>query len=376
MAGQIIQRGVDRWLVRVALGRDASGKRIHHNRTVRGTRKDARRYLNKILREIDTGTFVELSDRPLADFIAEWLANVVRPRVRARTLADYTSLAKRHIAPALGQQKLGRLSPLEIQRLYTDLQERGLSARTVRYVHSVLHGSLEQAVKWNLLAKNPAKLVSLPRNEHREMRSLSVPEATRFLAAANSTRWQALWLLLLTTALRPGEALGLKWADLDGERMRIQRSLVRTSGCDWQLAEPKTSRSRRVVTIPATALSALLSHRARQAEERLLCGPDWCNLDLVFCTRSGNPLDYRTVVRRHFSPLLVEAKLGALRPYDLRHSCATLLLAAGENIKVVSERLGHASATLTLDTYSHVLPDMQQRAAQRMEDLLFGKGVA
>jgi integrase len=372
VAGFIVKRGARTWLVRIPLGRDASGKRVFHNETVRGNKKDAQRYLTLKQRELDTGTFVEASQQTFGSFVRQWLETSAKPRVRERTFADYESLATRYLLPALAHRKLSNITAAEIQSIYADMQRRGLSARTVRYAHSVLHGTLEQAVKWQMLARNVAKLVDLPRQERREMRALTPDEAGRLLAAAHGTRHQALWTVLLTSGLRPGEALALKWSDLDGDRVRVQRALVRQDGKRWQLVEPKTPRARRVVSLPASTLRVLQAHRARQLEDRLKAGAKWADNGLVFATRSGEPLDYRVVVRRHFKSLLKTAGLPAMRPYDLRHSCATLLLAAGENVKVVSERLGHASAALTLDVYSHVLPDMQQRAAERLESLLFG----
>jgi integrase len=252
------------------------------------------------------------------------------------------------------------------------MTERKLSARTVRYTHSVLRSALEQAVKWGLLSRNPTKHVDLPRMERRELSVLSVEELGRFLEAAREDRWYALWELLAATGMRPAEALGLKWADIEGHRIRIQRSLVRHSDGRWTLKEPKTSRARRTVTIPKTVEQTLQRHRKEQVEQRLQAGPEYQDHGFVFAVSNGSPLDWKVVVQRHFKPIRKRAGLPGLRPYDLRHTCATLLLGSGENVKVVSERLGHASAALTLDVYSHVLPDMQQRAAERLEGLLFG----
>ena len=371
MPGQLIARGESTWLVRIPRGRDSTGKRLYHNKTIRGTKKDAERYRTKVLRDMDTDTFVETSERAFGEYLTDWLETSVKPRVRERTCSDYKSLADRYLRPPLGHRKLAQITAPEIQAVYAAMQARGLSPRTVRYAHSVIHSALEQAVKWRLLARNPAKLVDLPRTERREMRSLTAEEASHLLATARGTRWEALWTLLLTSGLRPGEALALRWSDLDGDRLRVQRTLVWRPGGAWQLVEPKTPKARRVVSLPASARRALNVHRTKQLEERLKVGADWEALDLVFCSKRGRPLEYRLLVQRIFKPLVRQAGLPDLRPYDLRHSCATLLLAAGENVKVVSERLGHASASLTLDIYSHVLPDMQQRAAERLEDLLF-----
>jgi integrase len=358
-------------MVRIPLGRDASGTRKYHNTTITGTKKDAQRHLTKTLREMDTNTFVDASPVTLATFLVQWLETAAKPRVREKTLIDYRRLATSYLIPELGHRKLSQLTANEIQAVYASLQaDKGLSPRSIRYAHSVLHGALEQAVRWNMLAKNVAKLVNLPRQSRKEMQALSASEATTFLAASKGTRWDAFWVLLLTTGLRPGEALALKWSDIESGKIRVQRTLTRV-GKSWSFVEPKTSRARRVVTLPKSAMESLSSHRLRQVEDRLQAGSHWANLDLIFASRKGEPLDYKMVARRHFKPLIAATNLPRIRPYDLRHTCATLLLGAGENVKVVSERLGHASASLTLDVYSHVLPDMQQQAAERLEKILF-----
>ena len=370
MRGQIIRRGEGRYLVRAPIGRDATGKRRYHNKTIHGTKRTAQEYLARILREMDLGEFVEYSHESLSDYLRRWLSDVVARRVRERTLEDYQQLAARHLLPRLGHFKLSQITPERIEACYSAMSRDGLSPRTVRYAHSVLHGSLEHAVERGHLARNPAKKAVLPRQENREMRALSQAEALRFAAAIRGTRLEALWYLLLAGGLRPGEALGLKWGDLEGERLHIQRTLVFLKSGEWRLTPPKTSRSRRAVVLPPSALALLAQHREIQRQERMVAGEHWAENDLVFCTKEGRPLEWRLLAQRYLRPLLASAGLVGLRPYDLRHSCATLLLASGENAKVVSERLGHASVAFTLDVYSHVLPDMQQRAADRIEQLL------
>ncbi len=312
----------------------------YHNKTVHGTKKDAQRYLTKSQRENDLGQFVEPSDRPLEIFLQEWLAGAVAARVTAKTASDYASLLRLHVTPTLGNRKLSHLASADIQKLYTGMLERGLSARTVRYTHAVLSSALQQAVKWGLLSRNPAKAVDLPRNTQREMTALSPEQATSFLVAAQGDRWHPLWHLLLVTGMRPGEALALRWSDLDGQKVRIQRNLVRHADGRWELKEPKTQRGRRTVTIPTATTVLLQQHRRTQVEERLKVGPEYTDQSFVFAASNGSPLDWRVLVQRHFNKLVKAAGLPRIRPYDLRHTAATLLLADGENVKVVSERLG------------------------------------
>jgi integrase len=378
MAGQIIKRGDRTWVVRIFTGRDGNGKRKYLNKTVRGTKKNADTYLSKTLTEISAGTFVESAPTTVEDYLKKWLETAARSRLRDNTYREYAGLIERYVKPTLGAMRLSDMRPLDIQKFYVGLTDKKLSPRTVRFTHSVLTSAFKQAVRWRLLAHNPCNAVELPRKESAEMQSLTPAEAARFLKEAASDRWSALFVLALATGLRPSEYLGLKWVDVDLEQgvINVQRSLHWRSykTGDWYFGEPKTPRSRRRIPLPVSVSRALIEHRRHQGEERLKVGPEYKNLDLVFATWEGQPLIRLNIVQKHFKPILERAKLpSTLRLYDLRHSCATLLLAANENPKVVSERLGHASITLTMDTYSHVLPDMQQGASDKLEQMLFTK---
>jgi integrase len=375
-AGQIIPRGEDTWLVRIFMGRDGNGKRQYLNKTIRGKKKDAQDYLSKTLTAISTGTFIEPSPMSVKDYLDKWLKGAAQPRLRANTYREYEGLLDRYIIPVLGDKRLSDVRPLDVQSLYTSMSKQGLSPRTVRFTHSVLSSALKQAVRWRMLAHNPCDAVELPRKAGKEMQALTPVEAARFLKEAASDRWCALFILALATGLRPSEYFGLKWSDidLDSGLVTVQRSLIWKSykSGDWYFGEPKTPRSRRRIPIPASAVCALKEHRRHQAEGRLKAGAAYQNLDLVFATSEGQPLIRLNVIQKHFKPILKRAGLPeTLRLYDLRHSCATLLLAANENPKVVSERLGHSSIMLTMDIYSHVLPDMQQAATEKLEKMLF-----
>jgi integrase len=376
MAGQIIKRGNKTWLVRIFKGRNGKGVRQYLNKTVRGTKKDAETYLSKTLTEIHGGTFVEIARETLDEYLDKWLESAARARVSERTYSEYEALLRRYVRGPLGNMKLGALRPLDIQRVYSEMQERGLSARVVRYTHAVLSSSLKQAVNWGMLARNPAGLVQLPKQTRKEMRALSSVEASSFLAALVGDRYSTLFALALTTGMRPEEYFGLQWKDVDFTEgiVIVQRALVwRTKGGGWYYGEPKTSRSRRTIPLPASLTRFLIEHKRQQGIERLKAGPAWQDHGLVFTTTIGSPLNISNLTFKHFKPALKRANLPkTIRLYDLRHTCASLLLSAGENPKVVSERLGHASITLTLDVYSHVLPTMQAAASQKLERLLFG----
>jgi len=376
MAGQIIKRGEKIWIVRIFQGRDENGKRRYVNKTIHGTKKSAEKYLTAKLRDKDLGINIEPASESLDKYLEKWLESVVRSRVREATYDDYKYLLDRYVSPTLGAIKLCDIRSIDIQKVYGDmLGEKELSARTVRMTHAVLSSAMKQAVRWHMLQRNPCEFVDLPRMARKEMQALSPEEASRFLEAAREDKLGIVLSFAIATGMRPEEYLALKWSDLDlhAGTATVRRTLIWRKGGGWYFGEPKTSRSRRTIPIPRSLVGELADHRRKQAESRLKKGADYQNNDLVFASGEGTPIILRNLVRRHFQPVLTRAKLSlTFRLYDLRHSCATLLLSAGENPKVVSERLGHASIVLTLDTYSHVLPSMQQAATEKLERILYG----
>lgn len=375
MAGQIIKRG-DSWQIRIFLGRDATGKRRYFNKTIHGTKKDAQKYVNSALREKDLGIFVEPASMSLNDYLNKWLETAAKPRVAQTTFDNYEFLLKRHIRPSLGQRKLSDVKPLDVQKIYQSMTESGLSARTVRYTHTVLSSSFKQAVKWEMLSRNPCEAVELPRIARNEMQAVSPAQAQKFLEAAKDDKHGIVFAFALATGMRPEEYLSLKWSDIDLQKgsATVQRTLIWRKGGGWYFGEPKTKQSRRTMPLPASLIRDLTIHKRRQTEHRFKLGAKYENNELIFTAEFGTPVYHRNLFQRHFKKLLEKAELPtSFRLYDLRHSCATLLLWAGENPKVVAERLGHASIVLTLDTYSHVLPDMQQGASDKLETMLYRK---
>lgn len=370
-AGQIIKRG-ENWQVRIYTGTGPDGRRSYLNKTIKGSKKDAQRYLSETLSAISRGTYVQPSRLTLSDYLDKWLS-ASKARVRPATLTSYTFLAENYIKPHIGSMRISDVRSLNVQTLYAKLQdELKLGPRSVRYTHSVLSGALKQAVKWNMLAVNPANGVTLPRQERRDMQAFNREQAQAFLAACERDTCGVALALALSTGCRPSEYLGLQWQDVDLERgqVTINHSLVWGKGEGWTLTEPKTSRSRRSIPLPASMIRLLVDHRRRQNEARLKAGKDYENHGFVFAMPHGAPVRLRYLDRYHFKPTLKRAELTpTMRVYDLRHSSATLLLAAGENVKVISERLGHASVTLTLDVYSHVLPGQQEAASAKLERL-------
>ena len=255
------------------------------------------------------------------------------------------------------------------------MKKANYSPKTIRHVHNVLSSALKQAVKWKMLMQNPCDICELPRMEKTEMMYFTPEETAKFLETAKDDKFYTAFLLAIETGMRPEEYLGLKWKDIDFENkvLSVRRALVVRKGGGFIFTEPKTKKSRRSIPLSNSLINALKSNRRKQLEERLKLGADYENLDLVFASEIGTPLLHGNLLRRHFKPIRDKANLPKIRLYDLRHTMATLLLFAGENPKVVSERLGHASIVLTLDTYSHVLPSMQKEATDKIEKLMLGK---
>ena len=366
MAGQIIKKGEKTWLVRIFLGRDTNGKRKYFSKVIHGTKKNADTYLTAKLREKDLGTFVEPAAMPLSEFVDRWLEEIARPRVRKSTYASYEMMLRLYVKPKLGTKRLSDVQAHEIQKVYNGMRKSGLSSRTVRYAHNVLSSAFKQAIKWEMLIRNPCDVCELPRHEKTEMKYFTPEQVSTFLEAARDDKHFLVFLLALETGMRPEEYLAVQWKDIDLETgdLSVRRALVwNRKGGGFRFEEPKTSKSRRSIPLSGSIVSALKIHRRSHLAEKMKLGPDYANINLVFSTELGTPISSVNLRNRHFKPIMAKAGLAEIRLYDLRHTMATLLLLAGENPKVVSERLGHASIVLTLDTYSHVLPTTHDDAA-------------
>ncbi len=357
------------WRAEITLGWDEHGRR----RTLRfraKTRKEAADWLAARLAERQRGMLAEPSKQAVADFMRSWLEDWATTSVAPRTFESYSRVVRRYVVPVLGEVPLAKLGPQHLQRLYRPLIEAG-HTRTALMVHAVLHRALGHAVKWNLLARNPADLVDPPRHRYGEMRALDPEQARRLLEAARGERLEAVYVLALACGLREGEILGLKWEDLDLKEgvLHVRRTLAWVDG-GFRFLEPKTEKSRRTIVLPAVAVAALKRHKARQAEERLALG-DWAYPDLVFTTRIGTPLAKSDFIRRDFKRLLAKTDLpSSIRFHDLRHTFATLSLAGGADLKALQAALGHARLTTTADTYAHVLAEQRRRVARVMDEVL------
>ena len=315
------------------------------------------------------GLVFDAGSQTVGEYMERWLQTSAKGSVRDSTYESHRNQVERYVVPAIGRVKLKRLSAMQIQGMYRAMLDRGLSPRTVQYTHAVLHRALRQAVRWGLVARNVSEDVDRPRLRREEIRPLNRDQARHLLKTAGESgdRFEALYVLALHTGMRPGELLGLKWEDVDFDKggLQLNRALAGKN-----LTAPKTKRSRRRIDLSAASIAALKAHRKRQLEERMRRAGLWRDHGLVFPSTVGTPLSHRNVVRA-FKDLLKRAGLPqSTRLYDLRHTCATLLLGSNVHPKYVQELLGHASIALTLDTYSHVLPGMDGGIGDAMEDAL------
>jgi integrase len=303
-------------------------------------------------------------------FLGYWLRESVKPRLRPLTYAGYSVNVHKHLVPALGRIRLDQLTPRHVQEMINERTAAGLSAKSVAYIHQVLRTALQLAVRWEMVPRNVASLVDRPRRVRKEIHPLAPAEARRFLIAVRGHRLEALFSVALALGLRQGEALGLSWQDVDlkARTLKVRNQLQRIGG-RLVLVEPKSDRSRRTLVIPATIVESLREHEKRQVAEKLWAGSGWKETGLVFTNRAGEPIQARHVIEQ-FHQELKKAGLERRRFHDLRHSCATLLLVQGVAPRVVMEILGHSEIGLTMNTYSHVVPELQRDAADRMESLL------
>ena len=379
MPGTIRKRYAGSYTVIVDLGRDpGTGKRRQLWRSVKGTKKDAERLLVELLHERDTGLERPVGRQTVGQYLERWLEDYVASGVAPSTASHYQRIVRRVLAPALGSVELTALRPQQIQALYSRLLREGrhdgtggLSARSVVRIHQVLHAALHHAVRWQLLARNPADAVQAPRAERRELSPLPPVAVSALMAAADATPIGGLVRMAILTGMRRGELLGLRWRDVDMAAgvAHVQQTAQRIAGRGWVYRQPKTRLSRRAVALSPATVAMLSTHRKAQLEARLLAGSAWHDLDLVFASAVGTPLEPGNI-RRTWTRVLAAVGIGHVRWHDLRHAHATLMLASGVHPKVVSERLGHASVGITLDTYSHVLPGLQATAAEALDRLL------
>jgi integrase len=335
------------------------------------TREEVANELAKVLANRTDGLIYDDENMTVGQYLDQWLKGSVRGSVRQSTFDRYVIAVRVHIKPALGRLKLKKLTPTHVQSLYQDKLDAGFAPASVNKLHVVLHKALSQAVEWHMVPRNVAEVVRAPKPTPKEMRPLSAEETRCLLEAARGDRLEALYVLAVTTGMRQGELLALKWQDVDLENaaISVHRTLTKSGG-RLLLGEPKTKKSRRTIYLTEAAVRALREHLARQIEEIERLSDLYRDDGLVFTTEVGTLINPSNLRKRSFASLLKRAKLPHIRFHDLRHTCATLLFRRGVHPKYVQELLGHSNIAITLDTYSHVIPGMGDHVARAIEDAL------
>jgi len=326
--------------------------------------------LQKKFRQWHLGKSINWGRTTLQDYLEQHLIRI-EPTLHPNTHKSYSQVVQDHIDPIIGSMRLKKLSPDHIQKLYSNKLNSGVSPSTVHHIHKVLSRALTIAVIRGYIEHNPAKFVSKPQIIRKEMKTFSSEEVRILFREISGSRLEALYYLAVTTGLRQAEILGLQWPDLEKEKgtLRVQRQLQRVHGKGLIFTEPKSASSRRLIVLGSTTLKRLKEHKDRQEVERHGYEEKWQTLDLMFTKPNGSPIGPRCIIR-DFKSNIHNSGLPDIRFHDLRHTAATLMFQCEVNPKVVQEMLGHSSITITLDTYSHVLPVMQYEAAQKVDELL------
>jgi integrase len=384
MKGYIKQRSKGSWTIVVEAGKDPeTGKRKQRWHTIRGNKRDVQRALREMLTAVESGTYAKPSKLNLGEWLIQWLESYVAMHTTPRTQESYRYVIKTHLVPAMGSVPLYQLQPQHLLNYYGRALSQGradgkggLSARSVLYQHRILSEALSHAVKMGYLVRNVAESIKPPKPVRAAVSTLSPDDIERFLDAAKDTPYYVFFCTLLYTGLRRGELLALKWRNLDLDQgfIHVVESAYKLGNGEYVIKEPKTPHSRRAVALPQSLVALLKYYRDQQAATMKSLGAAIDEKGFVFTTFDGKPLD-PSGVSRAFARMIKHAGIPHIRLHDLRHTHATIMLKAGVHPKIVSERLGHATVGITLDTYSHVLPGLQEAAADKF-DKMIGNGMA
>lgn len=371
MRGHVTKKG-NKYYVVIFLGIDeTTGKKKYKWYSGYDRQRDAEKDLVNKLKEFNDGLYVESDKITVAKYIEDWL-NSKKTQIRPNTLRTYEWLINGHIIPNLGKHELKKLQPAHLQKLYTKLQtsDKPLSNRSVQQIHVLIHEALGRALQWGLVSRNIADAVESPRVAKGKGQSWTAEQTMMFLdASMENTYWIAFHLAVMT-GMRKGEILALHWKDVDFDNgfIHVRGSLTFIKG-EPLIQQPKTDRARRAIALSQDVIASLRKHRAKQNEAKILLGDGYKDKDLIVCRASGEPLNPRNLDDAWYG-LLKKTGLPKIRFHDLRHTHASILLQQGVHPKVVSERLGHSNINITLDTYSHVLPGLQQQAADTFSEAL------
>jgi len=368
--GSVRKEG-NKWYYVIEMGKDIRGKRKQKKKRGFKTKKEAKAALTKTLHEMNTGSYIEPSTQKFGEFLLGWL-EIKKTTVAESSYTTYYYNLKSHILPELENIALGNLKPIHIQQFYTKLlNEKKLNHNTVRKIHTMLVNALEHAVKLEMIVRNVASLVDPPKETKSEMEVWDVDEVKQFLNAAKDSPFYMVYLIAINTGMRQGEILGLPWENVNIEEESIHVKQTLSSGKKLK-STTKTAAGLRTVAIPDELVRELKRHKLEQKKHRLQMGELYTDYNLVNASEVGTPINPSNL-RRDFNIYIKKAGVKKIRFHDLRHTHATLLLKQGVHPKIVSERLGHADTRMTLDRYSHLLPNMQRETARQFGEMLYGK---
>lgn len=374
MRGHIVKRYKNSYTIVLNMGYDpVTGKRLQQWVSVKGNRKEAEKRLSELLHQLDTGGFIKPSKVNFGEFIQQWLKDYASANVKPKTFEGYKWVMERHIIPTLGNIPLINLQPQHLQEYYAKELSTGLSNRSVLSFHRLIFEALSHAVKWGLISRNVAQAVDPPRPKNLEMQTLDAYGVQKLLETAKTALgglYYPVLHLAVYTGMRRSELLGLRWKDVDllASELSVVQVMHQLSGSRIVFQDPKTAKSKRLIALPPSATLILRAHREKQEAERTLLGKPLTRDDLVFSHLDGSPLRPDTIT--HAFIKIAEKACLNIRFHDLRHTHASLMLKQGIHPKIVQERLGHASIQITLDTYSHVTPGLQEAAAKRFDEFL------
>ncbi len=367
--GSIYRRGDGRWVAAVSLpGRK---RKALYGRTY----EEVREKLLKARHDLQQGLPLSGNRQTLGTFLRTWLDDHKKPILAHKTFISYDSILRNHLLPEVGNVRLAKLNPQHIDRYLAKKRREGLAEKYLQQHFAILRHSLNQAVKWGYIGRNPAALVTAPKPRPYKIKPLTGVDVEKLLAAATGSRLEAMYVVALCTGLRRGEILGLRWQDIDFEEKIIRPSyqLQRINNEGLRLFDLKTEESKRPIAMPEFVAAALKRRKTGQKEERLFAGSKWQETipGLVFTTSIGTPIDPDHLVHRDFKQTLKRAGLPhSVRFHDLRHSCATFLASKGVHLKTIQETLRHSRYQTTADIYTHVIAEMKRDAANKWDEFL------
>ena len=362
--GSVFKRKDGLWVAQITIETGRQKSKYFHSQ------KEARDWLKLTQTQIDNGLNLSTANVDFQTFLNKWY-DAHKLSVRPGTAKNYRVALDSHIIPVLGKMKLKDIRSDHIQNFYSIKMKTDSNKSVIGVIHSVLHLAFDQAMKWGMIGRNPVEAVIKPKHKSKEIRTLDENQTRTFLSIVIGTRYEAIFWMAITTGLRQGELIGLRWSDLNWstKQLQVQRQIQRISGKGLSFCEPKSKSGKRTIVLSDEMIEKLRKHLDTQDMARSFAEDRWKENDLIFSTYIGTPIDRNDLFKK-FKEFLEQAGLPNIRFHELRHTAATLMLKQGIHPKIVQERLGHSNISMTMDTYSHVLPSMQEEIANKLDELL------